>query len=349
MLDNPYYSPDAHGPWQVFNAGALDLEAGGVLKDLKLSYAVHGELNAARDNAILVPTWYSGTSKVMEQLFIGPGRALDPARYCIIVVNQIGNGISSSPHNTDGAQAMAAFPRIQIGDDVRAQHQLVTEVFGIEKLALVFGGSMGAQQTYEWAVRYPAMVARAAPLAGYAKNTDHDRLFVESLCEAITSDPAWNGGNYRSHLDVQAGLKRHARLWSVMGWSTEFFATERWREFNFTSCAEFHEKFMEPFFTPLDPNSLLCMARKWQDGDVTRLTGGSLEAALGRITARTFVMPISSDMFFKVEDCAREQPLIKNSELRVMHSVGGHLGLFGFEPEFLAALDHNLRDLLALD
>ena len=112
MLDNPYYSPDAHGPWQVFNAGALDLEAGGVLKDLKLAYAVHGELNAARDNAILVPTWYSGTSKVMKQLFIGPGRALDPARYCIIVVNQIGNGISSSPHNTDGAQAMAAFPRI---------------------------------------------------------------------------------------------------------------------------------------------------------------------------------------------------------------------------------------------
>ena len=132
-----------------------------------------------------------------------------------------------------------------------------------------------------------------------------------------------------------------------MGWSTEFFARERWREFNFSSCADFHTQFMDPFFTPLDPNSLLCMARKWQDGDVTRMTGGDLAAALGRITARTFVMPISSDMFFKVEDCAREQPLIKNSELRVMNSIGGHLGLFGFEPEFLAALDNNLRDLLA--
>lgn len=348
MLDNPYYSQDTHGPWQVFKVGDFELEAGGVLHDLELAYAVHGKLNAARDNAILVPTWYSGTSKVMEQLFVGPGRALDPARYCIIIVNQIGNGISTSPHTIDGAQAMANFPRIQIGDDVRAQHKLVTEVFGIDRLALVFGGSMGAQQTYDWAVRYPAMVARAAPLAGYARNTDHDRLFVETLIEAITSDPHWNNGNYRSHLDVQAGLKRHARLWSVMGWSTEFFARECWRGFNFSSCAEFHRDFMEPFFTPLDPNSLLCMARKWQDGDVTRMTGGDLAAALGRITAHTFVMPISTDMFFKVEDCAREQSLIMNSQLRVLNSVGGHLGLFGFEPEFLAALDDNLRDLLAL-
>jgi homoserine O-acetyltransferase/O-succinyltransferase len=348
MIDNPYYAQETHGPWQIFAAGDLPLEAGGVLRDAKLAYAVHGTLNAARDNAILVPTWYSGTSKVMEQLFIGPGRALDPQRYCIIVVNQLGNGLSSSPHNTAGAQTMANFPRLQIGDDVRAQHQLVTKHLGIERLALVFGGSMGAQQTYDWAVRYPDCVARAAPLAGYARNTDHCRLFVESLIEAIISDPGFNGGNYRSHLDVQSGLRRHARLWSVMGWSTEFYATERWREFNFTSCEEFHAQFMEPVFTPLDPNSLLCMARKWQDGDVTRNAGGDLASSLARITARTFVMPISSDMFFRVADCAREQALIANSEMRVLNSVGGHLGLFGFEPEFLADLDHNLRELLAL-
>ena len=143
--------------------------------------------------------------------------ALDPARWCIIVVNQIGNGISSSPHNTAGAQAMAKFPRINIGDDVRAQHKLVTEVFGIERLALVFGGSMGAQQTYDWAVRYPDMVARAAPLAGYARNTDHDKLFVETLMEAIPSDPGFNGGQPLQvggldlpHLPVQPAQHRAA-------------------------------------------------------------------------------------------------------------------------------------------
>lgn len=79
---------------------------------------------------------------------------------------------------------MANFPKVRIGDDVRAQHQLLTERFGLTSLALVVGDSMGAQQTYEWAVRYPEMVKRAAPIAGTAKNTDHDFLFTETLVEA---------------------------------------------------------------------------------------------------------------------------------------------------------------------
>jgi homoserine O-acetyltransferase len=81
---------------------------------------------------------------------------------------------------------MANFPHVRIGDDVRAQHKLATEKFGLNNLALVVGGSMGAQQTYEWAVRYPDMVKRAAPIAGTAKNTIHDFLFTETLADAIT-------------------------------------------------------------------------------------------------------------------------------------------------------------------
>ena len=347
MIENGYYSQEQHGPYANYSVGQFALELGGVIPDLKLAYAVHGQLNTAKDNAVLIPTWYSGTNKIMEQLYVGAGRALDPAHYCIIIVNQIGNGLSSSPHTAPAPIAMADFPRIQIGDDVRAQHQLITAHFGITRLALVFGGSMGAQQTYDWAVRYPAMVARAAPLAGYARNTDHDRLYVQSLIDAIVADPAWLGGNYQSHSQVAAGLRRHAGIWSVMGWSAEFFATERWRGLGLNSCADFQTSFMDGVFTPLDPNSLLCMLHKWQDGDVSRITGGDFAAALGRITAKTYVMPIDSDMFFTPADCAREQALIPHSELRTLHSIAGHLGLFGVEPEFLAAVDVQLRELLA--
>jgi homoserine O-acetyltransferase len=349
MIDNPYYSQALHGPWELFEPGNFPLEDGGCIYDLKLGYAVHGTLNARKDNAILFPTWYSGTSKLLEQIYIGPGRALDPERYCIIVVNQIGNGISSSPHNTPPPWNMAKFPRVRIADDVRAQHRLVTERFGLEQLALVVGGSMGAQQTYEWAARYPEMVRRAAPIAGYARNTDHDFLFTETLNEAITSDPGWNGGWYRSHEDVHAGLRRQARLWSVMGLSTEFFARQAWRALGCTSLEDFQVGFMEGLFTQMDPNDLLCMAWKWQHGDVSRMTGGDLGAALGRIRALTFVMPIDSDMFFKVEDCTREQQLIPRSELRVLSSVGGHFGLYGFEPEYRQTLDAHLEELLARD
>ena len=97
----------------------------------------------------------------------------------------------------------------------------------------------------------------------------------------------------------------------------------------------------------MDPNDLLSMAWKWQRGDVGRHTDGDLAAALGRITAKTFVMPIDEDMFFPPRDCAAEQALIPGSELRVLPSIAGHFGLFGFEPEYLAAVDRHLSELLA--
>jgi homoserine O-acetyltransferase len=73
----------------------------------------------------------------------------------------------------------------------------------------------------------------------------------------------------------------------------------------------------------MDPNDVLCMAWKWQEADVSRHTGGDLAAALGRIKARTTVMPISGDMFFVTADCAAEQKLIPRSELRGWKPRGG--------------------------
>ena len=346
MTDHPYYNQEAHGPFELCDIGNLDLEEGGTLRACQLAVATFGTLNAARDNAILVPTWYSGTSKIMEQVYIGQGRALDPDKYFIIVANQIGSGLSTSPHNTLFPGGVAHFPKVRIGDDVRAQHKLVTEKYGIEQLALVVGGSMGAQQTYEWAVRYPDMVRRAAPIAGTAKNTSHDFLFTETLAEAITSDPGWAGGWYGSAADVRAGLLRHAKLWAVMGWSTEFYQQGRVAALGFSSMDDFIINFMNGYFGPMDPNNLLCMAWKWQRGDVSRLTGGDLKAALGRIKATTFVMPISHDMFFPPSDCEREQKLIPGSELRVLQSIDGHLALFGADPDCTAQIDRHLKELL---
>lgn len=345
---NTYYTQDIHGPYEVADIGDLVLEEGGTLRSCKLAYATFGTLNAAKDNAILVPTWYSGTSKIMEQVYIGPEHALDPRKYFIIVVNQIGSGLSSSPHNTPFPSNGPNFPSVRIGDDVRAQHRLLTEVFGIEQLALVVGGSMGAQQTYEWAVRYPDMVRRAAPIAGTARNTAHDFLFTETLIEAIISDPAWRNGWYAASEDVRAGLLRHAKIWGVMGWSTEFFQQDRPLALGFSSLDDFITNFMNGYFGVMDPNNLLCMAWKWQRGDVSRHTGGDLKAALGRIRAKTFVMPIDADMFFPPTDCVAEQQLIPGSEFRIIHSIDGHLGLFGADPGYIGQVDTHLRELLAI-
>jgi homoserine O-acetyltransferase len=283
----------------------------------------------------------------METIYIGQGRALDPSKYFMILVNQIGNGLSSAPSNTPFPSDGPRFPKVRIGDDVRAQHKLVTEKFGLDSLALVVGGSMGAQQTWEWAVRYPDMVKRAAPIAGTAKNTTHCVVFGETLKEAITSDPAFQDGAYAHPGEVHRGLMRHAKLWAVMGWSTEFFYAGRMQDLGFSSLDDFVTNFMFGYFGVMDPNNLLTMAWKWQHGDVSRHTGGDLAAALGRIKAKTLVLPIDEDMFFPPRDSAREQELTPNSTLKVLKSIDGHLALFGTDAAMLAELDAHLADLLA--
>jgi homoserine O-acetyltransferase/O-succinyltransferase len=345
MEKNNYYSQENHGPYEHYNLGDFQLEEGGTIKNCQIAYSTFGQLNANRDNAILITTWYSGTSKIMEQVYQGKGHAIDPDKYFIIVVNQIGNGLSTSPHSTSGG---SGFPRVSIADDVRAQHKLLTQQFGIETLALVTGGSMGAQQTWEWAVRYPDMVKRAAPIAGRARNTPHNFLFLETLKYALISDPAWNNGAYTQSDEVERGLRHHADLWSVMGFSIGFFQQERYKNLGFSTLEDFRVGFTQGYFLPMDPNNLLCMAWKWQQGDVSRLTNGDLAAALGRIRAKVFVMAIDEDMLFPPSDCEADHKLTPNSEFRVIHSYAGHLGLFGLESTFPEQIDKYLGELLAI-
>jgi homoserine O-acetyltransferase/O-succinyltransferase len=144
-IQNSFYHTDTQGAFSLHDLGNLILESGETLRNAKLAYRTLGTLNAEKSNAILVTTWFSGTGKVMQDTYVGPHHALNPDRYFIIIVDQLGSGVSSSPHNTPAPQTMAKFPKLSIGDDVRAQRKLLIDVLGIEKLALIVGGSMGGQ------------------------------------------------------------------------------------------------------------------------------------------------------------------------------------------------------------
>jgi len=341
-----YYGQDLHGPYETFDLGDFTLEDGGTIRAAKLAYATHGRLSPAKDNAILVTTWYSGTNKIMEQTLVGPGRALDPERYFIIIANQLGSGLSSSPHNTDGPFHGPDFPSVRIGDDVVAQHKLVTEKFGLKELQLVTGGSMGAQQTYEWAVRYPDFVKRAAPIAGTAQNKPHCVLIAQSFIDAMTSDPDFRNGYYRNADEVRLGLVRHARAFAVTGLCQDFFKRELWRGVGFTSLDDFLTGFLGGYFLPMDPNNLILMARKWQRGDVSRNAGGDLAAALGRVKAKMTVLALSSDMFFPPADCEDDAKLVPGATFKVIETSFGHAGLFSIEPTFAPQVDAALKALL---
>lgn len=340
-----YYCEATHGPHHIFSLGDFQLEGGVVLPDAKIAYKTFGKLNAAKDNAILFPHMWSGTPKAME-IFIGEDRPLDPGKYFIILPGQFANGFSSSPSNTPPPFNAGAFPNVTIGDDVRAQHRLVTQEFGIEKLQLVLGWSMGAEQTYEWAVRYPDMVLRALPFAGTAKTTPHDFIFVRAHEDALKSDPAWNGGFYQDQSEVRLGLKRHAQIWSVMGLCPEFYAQEAWRANGYVSLEDFLSRFWEGYFAPMDPNNLIWMGWKWRHGNVSRLAGDNLGLALGRIKAITHVVAFSGDMFFPPKDCETEQKLIPRSKFKVVQSLWAHFAMFCMTASDRKQIDDCIRDIL---
>ena len=348
MIHNEHYDEGVQGETKKFNLGDFPLQQGATLRGAWISYRTHGTLNAAKDNAILFPHMYSGSHKDME-FYLQSGWACDPENYFIILPGQFGNGVSSSPSNTLPPYNMGAFPNVQIEDDVIAQHQLVTEEFGITELQLVTGWSMGAQQTYEWAIRFPDMVKRAAPIAGTAKCTPHDQIFIEAHMEQIKSDPNFNNGFYTEPHSCHVGLRRHAQVWGVMGCCTEFYKTEAWRQYGFSSTNDFVQGYYANWFLPMDPNNLLTMAWKWQHGDSSRNTNGDLAAALGRIKAKTFVIPFEQDMFFPLGDTEHEQQMIANSELRVIPSLWGHFTMLSMDQTDHKKIDDALKELLAID
>ena len=345
-MNNSFYTQENHGPFEYFELGDYTLASGKTIPDCRIAYSTFGELNARRDNAVLFPHMFSGTSKHME-MYVGEGMALDPNEYFIVLPNMIGNGLSTSPHNAPASIAMEKFPEVSITDDVIAQQRLVTELFDIQRLQLVLGWSMGAQQTFEWAVRFPTMVKRAATIGGTAQGTAHNRLMVNNLIATVTSDPAWNGGVYSDSADVSEGLKRLAHMFAMIGVCKEFYATEQWEKAGFDSLDAFLSGFWEAWFAPMDPNALLTLLKKWRRADVSLHTGGNLAKAMARIEAKVFNMPFAEDMMFTVEECDKEHRLTPDSELRPIPTLWGHFGFFGVFPEDKTFIDKTLQELLS--
>src|SRR5690625_3961276 len=126
--------------YERFELGDFRLQHGATLRGAQLAYKTFGELNAEKSNVIVCPTWYSGRHWDNEWM-IGEGMALDPTKYFIVIPDMLGNGVSSSPSNMPPPYDRAQFPNVTFYDQVEAQHKLLTERYGIERVALVTGRS----------------------------------------------------------------------------------------------------------------------------------------------------------------------------------------------------------------
>ena len=174
--------------------GDLPLTSGQVLRDCRVGYRTLGKLNKDRSNAILFPTWFSGRSKDLVGN-TAPGGIADSTQYFVVLVDALGNGVSSSPSNSP----QQPFPPLSIRDMVNAQHRLVTEHLKLNRLFAVMGVSMGGMQALQWLVSYPSLMRKVVSMVGTPRQTAYDLLLWNTELEAIEQVR-------RQGLDAQAAM-----------------------------------------------------------------------------------------------------------------------------------------------
>jgi homoserine O-acetyltransferase len=308
--------------FERFPLGDFALQSGSTLWQAALAYKTYGSLNAARDNVVLIPTFYAGHHTDAEVMF-APGRAIDPQQHFIVVVNMFGNGLSSSPSNTPAPLDRASFPRVTVLDNVIAQHKLMTDRLGVRRIRLAAGFSMGAQQVFQWGALFPEMVGAIAPICGSARTSPHNVVFLEGLKAALTADAAFDCGWYDK--PPVKGLLAFARVYAGWVYSQDFYRTREYTKMGLASVDDVL-RFSEQRYRSRDANDLLAMLWTWQHADISANDRfkGDLAAALGAIAARAMVMPSETDLYFRVRDNEIEVRHMRNAQLRPIPSIWGH-------------------------
>ena len=172
------------------------------------------------DNAIVFPTWFVGTHADLEWL-IGDGKPLDTTRYFVVVPSMFGNGLSSSPSNTPRHSTAAVFPAVSIQDNVRAQHRLMTEQFGISPHRAGDRRLHGRVPGLSVGAGHPDLVERIAPCCGAARVSPHCYVFLAGAKAALEADPALKGGDYTD--PPLTGLRALGRVWAGWALSQQFY------------------------------------------------------------------------------------------------------------------------------
>lgn len=332
--------------FEVFEIENFRLEAGITLPKARLAYKTYGTLAQDRSNAILYPTSYGAQHWDTEWL-IGPGRVLDPEHWFIIIPSMFGNGLSTSPSNLEAPFGRDRYPLFTHWDNVHAQRMLLQDVFGIERLALIYGWSMGAQQALHWGAIFPESVARICAVCGSAKTSIHNKVFLQGVRATLTGDPSWRGDHFSEH--PVKGLRAMGRVYAGWAMSQAFYRERLYETAGFASLEDFIVRSWEANFLRRDAHDLLASLETWMASDISNndIYGGDIAGALGSITARSIIMPSTTDLYFTSEDSWIETSMMPNAEYRPIDSKWGHrAGNPVFNASDEAVLRQAVRDLL---
>lgn len=305
--------PTAEG---IFAPGDVPVAQGGAIRNCRVVWKTHGTLNAARDNVVLYPCSYGAAHQDMEFL-IGPDGILDPTRWFIVIPDMFSNGASSGAADTPDFPALVTY-----ADLIEIQRRLLDEVFGIRRLAAVYGFSMGAQQAYHWAALHPGMVERAFVLCGTARTSVHNKVFHSGLLRTLEAAPEHIGDGRFSGEPVLA-KKAFAHIYAGWALSQDFYRAGL--HMSVLGAPDLDTYLRTDWTERMGARpaaNLYAQLMTWYHGDIA--DGGDLAAALRAITARMVLMPSETDLYFRVADNAAEMPFLKNAVLKPIPSIWGH-------------------------
>lgn len=300
----------AQGEQKFAELGDFKLENGEVIQDCKLGYRIFGALNANKSNAVLFPTWFTGKSEQLAGNF-GKGKMVDDTRFFIIAVDAIGNGVSSSPSNSR-KQSGELFPRFTIRDMVNAEHQLVTQTFGIKKLHAVMGISMGGMQTFEWMVAYPEMMKLAVPIVGTTHQTAFDLLLWSTELKVIEESRKFDTSD-------NAGAALVGRIHALALFTPAYrnSATPP-KEFE-----AFVKKEEQNYLDTFNADNWASQLRAMMAHDISKKFGSMAEAAKA-VKAKALIVVARQDMMVNPDPATDFGRLIK-AELLEVNNPCGHV------------------------
>ena len=322
----------------------MRLENGRLLSDVTVAYETYGQLNKAKDNAVLILHALSGDSHVAGyydkddpkpgwwEFMVGPGKGIDTDRYFVICSNILGSCMGStgpSSINQETGQPYGIdFPLVTIGDMVEAQKALIDHL-GVARIRAVIGGSVGGMQALEWCVRYPDTVEAAVLLATTARHSALAIAFNETARQSIMADPNWNNGNYYDGQKPHMGLAVARMIGHITYLSDESMRLKFGRrlqdksDFSFNFDADFQvesylrhqgNKFVERF----DANSFLYITKAADYYDIAALHGaGSLMSAFSKVNSRFLVISFTSDWLYPTYQSRDMTQAMKKSGLEV--------------------------------
>ncbi|MDI9859668.1 alpha/beta hydrolase [Flectobacillus roseus] len=191
---------------KFYHLGDFKLENGQVIKDCNIGYRTFGKLNASKSNAVLVPTWFTGNSQ-QKSFVADPKSFVDSTKYFVIIVDALGNGVSSSPSNST-SQKNQLFPTFNIRDMVVASYKLSSEHLKLSHLYAVTGISMGGMQTFQWMLSYPDYMDKIVPIIGSPQQSSYDKLFWNLQLNLIER------GNYSPEAMASVNALHQMHLWT---------------------------------------------------------------------------------------------------------------------------------------